>query len=198
MKTSRLHKITYLLLLLSLFLIQCKSKTDTSSIEKPNTENHLDNKLDSSSIQKLHFKIDIDAPIEKVYQVITDSISFSDWTSLFGVPSFYKGSWEKGSKMIFIADMEDGSQMGMVSRIVEHIPNQLISIEHLGSYLNGEETMEGEEVDAFKGSLETYKLSYDGKTTTMSVETDVFITPDDFYNETWPKALNRIKELSEN
>ena len=197
MKKSKFSILLALSLSILLFY-QCKNEqnslVESSEIE---TKSNI-TKADTSKFQKLNFHINIDAPVDVVYKTVIDSNLFMDWTSAFGPGSYYKGNWEKGSKMIFIADMEDGSQAGMISHIKDHVPKQLISIEHLGMLQNGEEILEGEDVDSFKGSIENYSFSTNGKITTMIVNTDVFMETDSFFNKTWPLALERIKELSEN
>jgi hypothetical protein len=186
MKQKKVFMLSVLCLSL-LLLNQCISEQN-KKVEKI---------TDTKKYKKLNFFINIHAPVEVVFQTVIDSTHFNDWTSAFGPSSTFKGNWGKGSKMIFTADMEDGTQVGMISRIKEHIPNQLISIEHVGMLQNGVEIMDGEEVESFKGSIENYSFTTNGQITTMGVNTDVFIEMDSFYNKTWPVALARIKELCE-
>ena len=65
------------------------------------------------------------------------------------------------------------------------------------SFQDGKEIMTGKEVDSFKGAMENYSFSTNGIVTTMLVETDVFVEESKFFEDTWPLALNRIKELCE-
>ena len=52
--------------------------------------------------------------------------TYEQWTALFNPTSTYEGSWEKGSKMLFVGVDEKGEKGGLVSRIVENTPNQFV------------------------------------------------------------------------
>ena len=192
--------IFLLISLISLGLFGCKSDQPSKLSETSETAKIIETKeepIEQSRFQQLKFFVNINAPVEKVYSTVIDSVGFSDWTSLFSPISYFKGDWSEGSKILFISDMEDGSKVGMVSQIKKNIPNQIISIEYLGMIQDGKEVMTGEEVESFKGAMESYSFSTNGTLTTMLVETDVFVEESTFFEETWPKALNRIKEICE-
>src|SRR5687768_15123433 len=106
-------------------------------------------------MQKLHFTILIDAPREKVWHTMLDDATYRQWTEVFASGSHYMGSWEKGSKILFLAPEED-STSGMVSRIVENRPYEFISIEHLGEVHDGKEVTASEQVKTWSGAHENY------------------------------------------
>jgi hypothetical protein len=84
-------------------------------------------------MQKLHFSTLINAPKDKVWHAMLDDQPYREWTKAFNEGSYYKGSWEKGSKILFLGpDPNTGEEGGMVSRIAENKPYEFISIEHLG------------------------------------------------------------------
>lgn len=81
------------------------------------------------------FGIEISAPIDVVFNKmlgLQDIKSYELWTSEFNPTSTYEGKWEKGSEIRFIGVDSNGKKGGMVSRIVENIPNKFISIQHIG------------------------------------------------------------------
>jgi hypothetical protein len=147
--------------------------------------------------QKLHFEIAIQASPEKVYQRLIDDQFYRQWTEPFYPGSFYKGSWDKNSRIQFLAVDEDGQLQGMFSRIDENIPNRYISIEHLGIISNGEEVTSGPEVDPWKGAHEIYTLEKADNYTKFIVDVDSIDIMEKFMLETWPKALDRLKEICE-
>ena len=151
-------------------------------------------------MKKLQFQIDINAPATRVYRTMLglDNIdTYEQWTSEFNPTSSYIGSWEKGTKIHFIGTGDDGKQGGMVSEIVENIPNRFVSIRHYG-ILDGEnEITEGAEVEKWAGGLENYSFNEFNGVTSVIVETDVTEDYIDYFNTTWPKALNKVKELAE-
>jgi hypothetical protein len=146
------------------------------------------------------YKINISAPASKVYKMmlgLDNKKTYEDWTALFNPTSTYEGSWNKGSKMLFVGTDEQGNKGGMIAEIAENIPNEFISIKHYGILENGQEILEGEKVESWAGSLENYTFSEENGKTTITVEVDTNEEYMDYFDETWPKALNKLKELSE-
>lgn len=148
-------------------------------------------------MKKLNYTINIKAKAEKVYSTMITKPTYEKWTAEFNPTSTFEGGWNKGDKIYFIGTGEDGKKGGMVSRIAENIPNQFISIAHLG-ILDGEtEITEGPQVEAWSGALENYTFSEADGVTTVTVETDTGEDYADYFNETWPKALRVLKDLCE-
>jgi len=148
-------------------------------------------------IETLHFETSISAPVEKVYATMLGEKTYSEWTSEFCPTSFYKGAWEKGSKIVFIGVNAEGKQEGMVSRIKENIPNQFVSIEHLG-VLNGEEEItSGKAVDGWAGALENYSFREENGKTIVDIDMDANEQFKSYFEETWPKALKKLKDICE-
>ncbi|RIV73757.1 SRPBCC family protein [Flagellimonas aequoris] len=151
-------------------------------------------------MKKVQYKKDIKASAEKVYNTMLgmDTIeTYEQWTSEFNPTSTYEGSWEKGSKIYFVGTDENGKRGGMVSEIADNVPFQFVSIRHYGILDGDTEITEGPEVEKWAGSLENYTLQEHNGVTTLTVETDVANDYLDYFNTTWPKALNKLKELAE-
>ena len=90
-------------------------------------------------MKKLQFTVHINAPASKVYDNmlgISNKLSYEQWTAKFNPTSTYEGSWEKGSKMLFVGTDDKGKKAGMVSEIFDVIPNQFVSIRHYGLVQN--------------------------------------------------------------
>src|SRR5688500_10250584 len=104
----------------------------------------------------LHYTIDISAPKEKVWQTMLESETYKEWTAAFHEGSTYEGSWDKGSKIRFVAE-DDGKVSGMFSHIVENIPYEYVSIEHLGEIVDGQEDTTSENAKQWIGSHENYR-----------------------------------------
>jgi len=147
--------------------------------------------------ETLHFEIHIKASPEKVYNSMLDKDKYTQWTAIFSPGSHFIGSWDKGSKILFIGPGQDGEPGGMVSRIKENIPGIFLSIEHLGILKNGEEIMEGKEVSEWAGALENYTFEEKNGGTRLSVDTDSNEEFKGYFEETWPKALVILKEICE-
>lgn len=186
------------------FLIETFEAEETNSIEvqQKGWQAILDNFKkyveSGKELETMHFEIKINATADKVYKAMLDEKKYSEWTSAFNPGgSFYKGSWGKGSKIEFLGPDQKGELGGMVSRIKENIPNSFISIEHLGIVKNGKEITSGPETEGWAGALENYTFKEDHGKTLLQVDTDSNQEFKKFFQDVWPKALSKVKELSE-
>ncbi|HUC80700.1 MAG TPA: SRPBCC family protein [Flavisolibacter sp.] len=148
-------------------------------------------------LEKLQFETTINAPAQKVYTTMLDEKHYREWTAEFAPTSFYRGSWEKGSKIFFIGVNKEGKEEGMVSRIKENIPAEFVSIEHLGVLDGEKEITSGPQVDGWAGALENYSFREENGQTIVSIEMDANEQFKSYFEESWPKALNKLKEISE-
>ena len=151
----------------------------------------------SDNIEMLHFEITIKAGRDKVFHTMLDEKTYPLWTAEFNPHSKFKGTWAKGSKMVFLGSDKDGKIGGMVSRIKEYIPNRFVSIEHYGMIQNGEEILSGPEVDKWAGVLENYTFTFENDETMVAVDMDTIQEFTSYFNETWPKALKKLKLICE-
>ena len=144
-------------------------------------------------MENKQFKIEIAAPREKVWKILWGDKTYPAWTSVFAEGSRAETDWEEGSKVLFL----DGKGEGMVSTIAQKIPNEFMSFKHLGMVKNGVEDLNSEQVKDWAGALENYRLkTLDGKTE-LVVDMDMTEEFKDYFINTWPKALDKVKELAE-
>lgn len=148
-------------------------------------------------MKTLHFETKINAPKSKVYDTMLGKETFEEWTAEFSPTSRYKGSWDKGSKILFLSDDADGKVCGMFSRIKENRRNEFVSIEHVGILEDGEEITEGEKVAAFAGALEEYTFVSENGTTLLKIRMDAAVEWEDYFLEAWPRALEKLKNIVE-
>lgn len=151
-------------------------------------------------MQKLQFKKEINASAQKVYETmlgLKDKATYEYWVATFNPTSTYEGSWEKGSKIRFVGTDENGNKAGMVSEIVENKPANFVSIRHYG-FLDGDtEVTTGEQVEKWAGGHENYTFEEKNGVTTVTVEMDTIDEYLDYFNTTYPKAMDKLKEISE-
>lgn len=156
-------------------------------------------------MKKLQFKVSINAPAARIYDAmlgISTKTTYEQWTALFNPTSTWEGSWDKGSKMLFIGVDEKGEKGGMVSRIADNIPNRFISIQHYGLVKADQEITEGPEVEKWANGFENYSFEENNgpessRGTTVTVDLDTTEDFLDYMNEAYPKALAKLKELCE-
>ena len=139
-------------------------------------------------MKPLKFTVKINAPREKVWNKLWDDASYRKWTSAFMEGSYAESDWKEGSKILFLG----GKGEGMFSTIEKKIPNKQMTFKHLGEVKNGIE-----EPKDWGGSRESYHLEEKNGTTELNVELDAIGEMEEYFSETFPKALNILKEISE-
>lgn len=148
---------------------------------------------------KLHYSIDIKAPKEKVWDSMLEDKTYREWTSIFNPGgSYYEGNWDEGSKILFLGpDEKSGKIGGMVSKIAVNKPYEYISIEHLGEIVDGAEDTTSDRVKDWAGAHENYTFSEKDGVTTVKVDLDSNEEMKKMFEEMWPKALDKLKEITE-
>jgi uncharacterized protein YndB with AHSA1/START domain len=139
-------------------------------------------------MKKLRFTVTIQAPPEKIWHILWDDASYRAWTSVFAEGSHVITDWKEGNRVEFV----DPSGCGMYGRITQNRPPQVMAFEHLGEIKDGIDTP-----SEWSGAKETYFLQQNGSQTTVIVEMESTEGAEAYFEETFPKAMLRIKELSE-
>lgn len=147
-------------------------------------------------MKTLHFSIQINAPRKKVWDTMLNDNTYREWTAIFMPGSHFVGKWDKGSKIQFLAPSEDGKIGGMTSMIADNVLHELISIKHLGLVTDGVEDTTSEEAKKWVGYEKYRFIEMDGKTQ-LKIEVDTINDFVLFMKDTWPKALQILKELAE-
>ncbi len=149
-------------------------------------------------MERLQYSIAINAPQQKVWGTMLNDKTYREWTSIFNsAGSCYEGEWKTGAPMRFLGPNKDGTVSGMFSKIKEVRPYDFVSIAHLGEIVKGKdvpwqyEGMEGAEPE------ENYTLIEKNGVTEVVVELDSNEQFKKMFEDTWPKALERLKELAE-
>ena len=148
-------------------------------------------------MQKIYFSIDINAPREKVWDVMLSDATYRIWTGAFSKGSYFKGNWEEGSKILFLGPSENGTEGGMVSKIRENRLHYFISIEHMGIVKDGVEDTTSDEARKWAPAYENYSFKEKDGGTELTVEMDIEDEYKEEFEKMWPKALEALKELAE-
>ena len=150
------------------------------------------------SKQKLTASIIINAPREKVWDTLLGYNTYKEWTKVFNPTSRYEGDWSEGSKILFLGtDENGGNEGGMVSKIAKNVPNEFISIKHLGIIENGIEDTTSPKAKSWAPAYENYILTDVNGGTEFTVEQDLDDEYMEMFKEMWEKALQELKRLSE-
>jgi uncharacterized protein YndB with AHSA1/START domain len=144
-------------------------------------------------MQRKTFEIAIDAPRQKVWETLWGAKTYPKWTSAFAPGSRVKTDWQPGSRTLFL----DMNGDGMISEIAQKREPEFLSFRHLGEIKDGKEDTESDRVKAWAGATEDYTLTErDGKTE-ISVSMDIDPEYSDFFEKTWPRALEHLRSISE-
>lgn len=144
-------------------------------------------------IKTIKKSITINAPREKVWDVLLKDEYTRQWYKEFKEGSHAETDWQEGSAVRFL----DAEGCGMMGRIVRNKPAELLDIQFEGFVMYGKEDRESEGAAATNGTHEKYELSAEGNATRLEVTSDM---GEDWYenmNETWDRALERFKALAE-
>lgn len=137
--------------------------------------------------------INIEAPKEKVWEVLTKDAYTREWYAAFSEGAHAVTDWKINSKVIF----KDPSGNGLIGKIVSNKPNELLSVEYTGSLIKNKEEYEHPDAVAVKGGHETYTLSEQGNNTRLSIASDMTEEFVDSMSAAWDEALDKLKALAE-
>lgn len=68
-------------------------------------------------MEKLQFTIKINAPVNKVYDLmlgINNKSTYEQWTAMFNPTSTFEGNWDKGSKRLIVGVDEKVEKGGLI------------------------------------------------------------------------------------
>ena len=144
-------------------------------------------------MKKVKFSTRIEAPAQKVWDVLWQDKSYRQWTAAFTPGSYAESDWKEGSKVKFLSPEGEG----MYSEIARKVPNEFMSFRHLGMIKDGKVITDAPEMAEWKGALENYRLKANGGVTELEVELDTAEEHEKHFGDMFPKALQKVKELAE-
>ncbi|QNF33983.1 SRPBCC domain-containing protein [Adhaeribacter swui] len=144
--------------------------------------------------QVLKDVIELNAPTEKVWQVLTQDEYNRQWYAEFMEGTYAETDWQEGSKALF----KDKTECGIVAKIIANQPHQLLSLVYQGIVNNGQEDYSSPEAEAVKGGREIYRLVDLNGRTRLEVEADMGAEYLEMMQASWNRAFQKIKELAEN
>lgn len=150
-------------------------------------------------MKKLSYHVAINASPDKVYDTmlgLSNKKTYEAWTVPFEPTSSWEGTWDEGGKILFTSNA-NGEKTGMIARIEKNDPAKFVSIHHFGMLEKGEEITDGPKVEGWGDAYEKYWFESADNGTKVKVEVDVPDKYVQFMDETWPKALEKLKGICE-
>lgn len=144
------------------------------------------------TMQKITKSIDINASPEKVWHVLTDPETYTEWASIFSPDgkSYAKSDWQKGSEVAFT----DGAGEGIHGTVIESVPGEVIAFKY-DAEIAKDGTLNYETV--MKDGEERYMLTENNGGTRLDISSDMTEEMLDMMSGSWDNALQRVKELAE-
>lgn len=140
-----------------------------------------------------NYEILIDASPEKVWQVLWDAKSYTQWTQYFSSGSTMHSDWTINGRTVFL----DASGAGMVSTISQLEKFKLVVFKHLGLVQDGIEDLDSDEVKKWKGALEKYFLEDLNGKTKLRVELETAKDYLEMMDTAFKKGFEQVKQLAE-
>ncbi|OAB80447.1 SRPBCC family protein [Cochleicola gelatinilyticus] len=144
-------------------------------------------------MKRKEFSIQINAPKKKVWNVLWNCETYTKWAAPFCEGSKVETSWDEGDTAKFLGPNNNG----LLSRIEKNKPHDFIAFKHEAVIENNVVKKDTPEAKEWIGAVENYTLKGNNGNTTLLVETDIPKRYVETFTEVWPKALQRVKELSE-
>jgi len=152
-------------------------------------------------MEKIHLKKFINASRLKVWDTMLGEKTYQEWTSAFNPGSYYKGSWDEGSKILFIgcdpANPDSATESGMVSQIAKSLKPEFVSIKHVGILVNGKEDTDSEFAKKWSPAFENYTFTEKDGGTELSIDMDITEEEKENMEAMWEKGLVKLKEMAE-
>ena len=146
-----------------------------------------------SGLKKISFSTNIKAPKAKVWNALWDDENYKTWTTAFAEGSHAVTDWQEGSKVLFL----DGKGDGMYCTIAKKVNNKFISFKFNGEVKNHVELPVDEKNSDWVNGSENYTLKEADGITTLDVEITVTDGMLDYFNKTFPVALEIAKKIAE-
>ncbi len=145
-------------------------------------------------MKTLTFKTNINAPRQKVWTVMLNKPTYEEWVGVSWPTSSYEGKWQKGNHVKFVGP--DGS--GTLAHIKEHQAYELTLAEHV-AVLNpgGAEDRDSDTAKGWIGTTECYTFTEIDGVTELKVEINTLPDWIQMFEEGWPGALKKLKQMCE-
>ncbi|HZG73946.1 MAG TPA: SRPBCC domain-containing protein [Chondromyces sp.] len=130
----------------------------------------------------------INAPKERVWNMLWSDAGYRKWTSVFCEGSYAESDWQEGSKIRFLTPTGEG----MYGIIQKNVPFEQMIFEHKGEIKNGLEKSK-----EWAGVKERYHLIEKDGVTELNIVMDATEEFREYFSTTFPKALEVVKQISE-
>ncbi len=142
-------------------------------------------------MKKLHFSVEIKAPGEKVWNTLWEDKTFREWASIIDEGMYMVGEMKEGNEVQFISSV---SGYGVTSLVEKLALNEFVLFRQM---VDTKDSGERKRKKEWAGGMESYSLAENDSVTTLTVDIDVPPGQEETFKVIYPKALERVKVLTE-
>jgi uncharacterized protein YndB with AHSA1/START domain len=142
-------------------------------------------------MKEMQFLVEINATKERVWDTLWRDETFRQWAGIVDPGTYMVGELKVGNEVQFISS-ENG--YGVTSLVAKLTPGEYLLLRHAA------DTQEGgkrERAQEWTGGEESYSLTEKDGVTTLTAAFDVPSEMAEMFKVSYPKALERVKELAE-
>jgi uncharacterized protein YndB with AHSA1/START domain len=144
-----------------------------------------------NKMKKMKFTIEINTSKEKVWNTLWDDKTFREWANIIDPGTYMVGDLKEGNEIQFISS-ENG--YGVTSLVEKLVTNQFLLLRHHADTQKGGKQ---EREKQWTGGEEIYSLVEKDGITALTVTFDVPPEMEEYFKVNYPKAFERVRELSE-
>jgi len=142
-------------------------------------------------MKEMQFVVEIKATKEKVWNTLWEDTTFREWAGIIDPGTYMVGDLKEGNEVQYIS-AENG--YGVTSLVEKLVVNEFLLLSHRADTQDTGKQLREEE---WTGGKESYSLAEEDGITTLTVSFDVPPELEEYFNENYPKALERVKTLAE-
>jgi uncharacterized protein YndB with AHSA1/START domain len=145
-------------------------------------------------MKNISYSVDINAPREKVWRIMSTHGPYEEFAGAGWPGATFQGEWRAGADMKFVSP----NQGGTLAKLEEYVPQDHVLAKHIAVLkADGSEDRTSEEAKSWIGTTERYTFSENNGRTTLRVDINTPPNWEKMFNDGWPKALAKLKELAE-
>lgn len=145
----------------------------------------------NTPMNEMTFTIDIQASKETVWDTLWQDKTLREWAGIIDPGTYMEGELIEGNEVEFIS-AENG--YGVTSLVEKVVPNEYVLLRHSA---DTQDSGEASREKQWTGGAESYTLLEQNGITTLTTAFDVPTELEEYFTTTYPKALQRVKELAE-
>lgn len=147
------------------------------------------------NMKEIVFSQEFNASKKQVWHTMLGRNTYEQWTQVAWPGSTFEGEWKQGGDIRFVGPDSSGT----LANITEFEPYDRVVAKHIAILLKGgNEDRTSNDAQNWVGTMESYYFDErDGKTK-LTVKLNIAPEWEAMFQDGWPKALDKLKEVVEN